>query len=754
MQFSTRVLAAMAVPAGGAACSVSIGASSAALTVTIPEADYFMTEDGGLDGLLATWQTQLNNNVQGYPQTAAAMGHAVGWGTWSAGWLFNITSGNDTGAFGGVTMTAVSTPTYSNEGPRGGIDLAVGFNSANDAFSAGDVLDVTGTDDLCVAWVAYIPSAPVGNPSLVSKYDGANGWQVYIEAATGNIRFQGVNGGGALFNADAGSGSSHLGSWHVGLATIDRATGMTRVGTRSLAGTSYVSAETATAATTTAGTATLNVGDLSSAPGTAPTGCYVAAVYVGTGASAATGLSTNISTALTNFANAVNASWSVAMSTTDGRITVANSFWPCAVSFTNTTQRDVLGFEYDFDYPQTAAQMALALGYGTWASGSIWLCNESSGDLAPTLGSITLADGSTPTYSNQGARGGSDKAIGFDSANDRFDGGASAHNVTATDDLILLWVARVDAIPSGSVDGIISKLAAGAGYQVNIDTSGYVYFQGYTTGPSSLFSSFTQVVPSQQKQWHVGIAVLDRSTGKARVGTCAIGGSPTVSTEMTCAASSMSNSDAFRVGDRADSPGNAPTDTKIAYVAAVTGSGVATGLSANLSTALSNFASYMKSQTGTQQARGVWFPDCPLFVAESDPRMAPVGSDARTSVSGSGDRITHVGVYHRYHRSISWSHVPIDRIREQSATYANASFRTFWDDTQLARGDISWFYPGSSLCIVDHNGNILGEDMQTGGPAEGWGVTDPRAVEPKRADPNGWTGLWRVEIPELIAKDE
>jgi hypothetical protein len=744
MQFSTRVLAAMAVPAGGAACSVSIGASSAALTVTIPEADYFMTEDGGLDGLLATWQTQLNNNVQGYPQTAAAMGHAVGWGTWSAGWLFNITSGNDTGAFGGVTMTAVSTPTYSNEGPRGGIDLAVGFNSANDAFSAGDVLDVTGTDDLCVAWVAYIPSAPVGNPSLVSKYDGANGWQVYIEAATGNIRFQGVNGGGALFNADAGSGSSHLGSWHVGLATIDRATGMTRVGTRSLAGTSYVSAETATAATTTAGTATLNVGDLSSAPGTAPTGCYVAAVYVGTGASAATGLSTNISTALTNFANAVNASWSVAMSTTDGRITVANSFWPSAVSFTNTTLRDVVGFEYDFNYPQTAAQMAMALGYGTWTSGSIWLCNESSGDLAPTLGSITLADGSTPTYSNQGARGGSDKAVGFDSNADSF-GGVDAFDLTGTDDLILVYVGQHTASPS---DALFSKYNGGTtrGWEVS-GASGAMRFRLYD-GAANTASAAS--LPT--KVWYVGALVVDRSTGKMRCGHCAIGSSPTVSSETTVTATDVSHSVAFAVNGSTWL--NGTTDFRLSYLAVVTGSGVATGLSANLSTALSNFASYMKSQTGTKQCRGVWFPDCPVFVAESDPRMAPVGSDARTSVSGSGDRITHVGVYHRYHRSISWSHVPIDRIREQSATYANASFRTFWDDTQLARGDISWFYPGSSLCIVDHNGNILGEDMQTGGPAEGWGVTDPRAVEPKRADPNGWTGLWRVEIPELIAKDE
>jgi hypothetical protein len=166
-----------------------------------------------------------------------------------------------------------------------------------------------------------------------------------------------------------------------------------------------------------------------------------------------------------------------------------------------------------------------------------------------------------------------------------------------------------------------------------------------------------------------------------------------------------------------------------------------------------DIAAVATPQTGTKHARSVWFPDCPMFIADSDPRLAPVGHDGRTSVSGSGARATFVGVYHRIHRAVSWPSVPLERIREQSAPYANASFRTFWDDTQLARGPVSWFRPGSSLCIVDYNGAVLGEDMQAGGPTEGWGVTDVD-VEPKRNDPKGWVGLWTVTIPELIAKDE
>jgi hypothetical protein len=742
--FSGRVEAKHVVPTGGASVSASNGALSSAVTVTVPASPYYLTAAGGASSLLTTLQTQLNENVQGYPTTAAAMQAAVGYGTWSAGWLFNITSGNDTGAFGGITMTAVSSPTYGTAGPRAGIDLAIGFNSANDAFSAGDVYDVTGTDDLCVAWVAYIPSAPVSNPSLVSKYDGSNGWQVYLEAGTGNVRFQGVNGGAALFNATAGSGSGHLGSWHVGIATIDRVAGKARVGTRSLAGVSYVSAEATTAATTTAGTATLRVGDLSSAPGTAPTGCYVSAFYIGAGSAAATGLSANLSTALTNLQNAVDSSFSVSTSLTGtsatGRTTISNSFWPASVSWTSTDLRDLLGFDRNVDYPQTAAQMAAAVGYGTWSAG--YLCNESSGNLASAFGTpATLTAASSPTYSNLGPRGGSDKAVGFDSNADSFAGG-DVFDITGTEDLALIWVGQHTASPS---DALFSKYDGGStrGWEVSGNAGGLrfrVYDGATNTATAASLTTNT---------WYVGGLVVDRSTGMMRVGFCPIGGSPTVSSETAIAANSAAHSVAFAVN--ASTWLNGTTNFKLAAFYIGTGSGVATGLSSNLSTALSNFATYMKSQTGTEQAQSLWFPDCPLAI-EGDPDQAPRVTDLRTSMSPTGNVLGLVGNSMYRHRGVMWSHVPKDRTWESAVTYANASWETFCKDAIFGLGH-AWMTPCSPLQIYyDKAGTqtAVGYTYNSSAGIPGWSVLNLTSIEPKPSQAQ-YTGLFRIELGDIVS---
>jgi hypothetical protein len=745
MQFAGHVLAAIAVPAGGSSCSVSIGASSAALTVTIPTADYFMTEDGGLDGLLATWQTQLNNNVQGYPQTAVAMGHVVP-ATWTAGWLLNITSGNDTGAFGGVTLTAGGAPGYVS-GPKGGIDKAVQVTNAAAYFTGGTNFDVNATSDLAIAWVAKLDASATA-ARLVQKNSGGTGYWIVDFSAT-QVLIQ-VNDGVDTATAQAAAGSAYAGQWHVGIAVWDRSTNRLRIATAALdAATSFVSTETdASAVGSTGAGATFYVGNTHAGP------TQLAALYIATGVGAATGLSANLATAIASFKSAINASWSASMSAADGRITVANSFWPSAVSFTNTTQRDVLGFEYDFDYPQTPAQMRAALGdRGTWTDGVGYLCNESSGNLASAFGApATLTANGTPTYGSQGARGGADKAIGFDAAATEYFDGGNTRDVGASDDLLVVVVWKWSGYPS-AYGSVVSKASGGFGNGWAILAMSDPWVAMFTgAGNANQVYAATNNSAFYKGQYCVAIGVVDRSTSRQRIGVINLAtGATSISSELAVSGS-FSNASSFRLG-KSDWI-NAPTDCQLSAVYVATGAGVATGVSANMASALSSFRSYMLGQTGTKQCRGVWFPECPVFVAESDPRLAPVRSDARTSVSGSGDRITHVGVYQRYHRVVRWSHVPISRIREQSATYANASFRTFWDDTQLARGSIPWFYPGSSLCIVDHNGNVLGQDMQTGGPTEGWGVDDPGAVEPKRVDPNGNDQRWLIEIAQLIAKDE
>lgn len=387
--FKGRVESRVTVPSGGASVSATIANGAGAKTATVAAGDFFLTSAGGVSSLITAFQTALNAACSPYPTTAATAAAAIGYGDFTSGacWLMQEASGSLSAAFGAPSLAAVSSPTYQNAGTTTG-DYAIGFNSANDAFSGGDVCDVTATDDLIVAWVGYVPAAAGGNYSVVSKYDGANGWQIYLESGTGNVRFQGVNGGVALFNADAGNGSYHGAGWHVGIAVIDRSTGKARIGTRSLAGTTTVSAEATTAATSTAGTAALRLGDLSSSPGTAPIGTYLSAVYVVSGSSVATGLSANLEAALTTFANAINAAWTVSLETATGTGLVsinwsgyATPTW--SLSWTSTDLRNLLGFTANISSVTTTQT-------GTEQARSLWfpdcpLSIEGDPDQAPRV---------------------------------------------------------------------------------------------------------------------------------------------------------------------------------------------------------------------------------------------------------------------------------------------------------------------------------------------------------------------------------
>lgn len=366
--FAGRVEAKLTVPSGGAAVSAT-NSGGGPTTCTVPAGNYFLTAAGGVSSLLTTLQTQLNSSSQGYPQIAAAMAAAVGYGAWSAGWLFNIASGNDSGAFGGVTMTAVSSPTYGTEGPRGGIDKAIGFNSASDAFSAGNNFDVGATDDLIIAWVGQFTATPASNYDLFSKtapgLAGA-GWYLYHN---GGGAFQ-FTVGDAADTATVTCAIPAANVWYAAIAVLERATNKIRVGYQALDGSSSL-VSTLTDATA--------VGSLSNAisflvgngdiTGSGPhPNALISAFYVAKGNGAATGLGANLSTALTNFANAINAAWSVSLSTTDGRVSIdwtgyTTPTW--SLSWTDTNLRDVLGFTANISNV-TTTQTGVAQAKGLW----------------------------------------------------------------------------------------------------------------------------------------------------------------------------------------------------------------------------------------------------------------------------------------------------------------------------------------------------------------------------------------------------
>lgn len=359
--FQGRIEAKMVNPSS-AAVSVTIPNGAGATSVTAaPAASYYLTAAGGVSGLLATMETALNDNVQGYPRTAAAATSALGQGSFTGGaaWLFDIASGNDSGAFGGVTMTAVSSPTYGTDGPRGGIDKAVGFNSANDAFSAGNVYNVGATDDLLGLLVVKQGSS--ANADMMGKL-GAAFWLVRFEPGNG-VRISVSDG---VDTVHANSATEFIGEYVAIVFYLERATNMVGIAVKGLtSGTVATASADASAVGALTNAANLTVGDhgvhgATNSPLTAFAG-------VVTGSGKATGVHANIATVIANWAAAVNASWSVSLGT-DGRISIGWTGYTTptwSLSWTDTTLRDVCGFTANIS-GVTTAQVSAKQADGIW----------------------------------------------------------------------------------------------------------------------------------------------------------------------------------------------------------------------------------------------------------------------------------------------------------------------------------------------------------------------------------------------------
>lgn len=671
----------------------------------------------------------------------AALG---GYGTtWSGGWLHNETSGDLAPAIGAITLTAVSSPTYLNVGPRGGIDYATGFDSVADAFDGGANYDVDATEDLIGAFVLYFDSI-TGNEDVWGKDNGSTGYLLARESSVIALYVRdGVDTVRVETNITAGTN-------YVCVLALDRANNQVRIAAVPFyGGTPALSGASSTAAVgSLANGATYTIGD----QGTYRAGnMRVAAHYIGKGVGIAGTLVANMSAATSNLQHALNSSFTVALSTTTGLVTIYNSFWPSYISFTSTTLRDVLGYAYNFDYPQTAARTTLALGgYGTFTAA--YLCNEASGDLASVYGlPAALADAASPTYSAVGARGGVDKAVGFSGATDQFYE-ADAFNVTATDDLCVAWVGKYTS-SSGTRTTTFSRLSGAF-------TDGWAIFAstGSSEGPSfqvqvnagSAFTASAGLAAYCLGEWHVGIAVVDRSTGKIRIGTRGLlSGTTTVSSEVT-ATGSFSTAGEFSVG-RGGIWLNADTSFALSAFFVASGASAATGLSANLSTALAAFATHMTSQTSTQQAKGLWLPDCPINL-DRDPEQAPRASDLRTSESPTGVVLGLCGNFKYRHTGLVYSHVPRAQAWDSAATYANGSWEEFFYETQMGLGS-SFFTPASPLQFYWDNAGVqtlLGAQGNSGAGLAGWTITDLSSIEPKQ--PAGqWTGLFRIDIGTVVS---
>jgi hypothetical protein len=734
-----RIESQLTVPAS-TTCSVSNGAQTSAVTCTLTAGTYFPTT------LAAHLQTLFNANVNGYPRSAAALASVIG-GTWTSGsgWLCDESATPLVPAFGSPNLTAGVSPTYLNAGPAGGVDYAVGFDSAGDAFAGGNVFDVSAADDLIIAWVAYLPAdlTDLTTNTIVTKEAGGARYRLFMyrnSASSCGVGLQTNDGVDDLYAVtDNASAALNIGAWHVGIAVVDRSTNRSRVATYNLTtGVATVSAETNIAALgSMSNAAAFTVGsDVAAA-------WRMSALYVVEGSGVATGLSAGLSTAVASLGAAIGSSFTVSLSTTTGLVSVSNSFWPSYVTF-NSTLRSTLGFAYDFDYPQTAAQMATALGYGTWTSGAGYLCNETSGDLAAAFGTpATLADSGTTTYANQGARGGADKAIGFGAITDYFNGG-DYHDVGATDDLIVVWVGKFSSAVSGGDRTLFSKQDTPR-WSVETITTGEIQLVLY----DGVDATYAQTANTGQltKEWHVGVAVLDRGATASRMGVLGLTSGTSVISAATSSSSigDCSNSVGFKIGGYS----GPPTEFQVAAVYITTGSGVATGLSSNLSTALSNFATYMKSQTGTMQAECLWIPGCSLSLDSGDPSVAPIGDDARATVSPDGNVYGTSETTFYHHRGLRFSRVNKAKVWANHATYVNADWETFYLDTQV--GQHAWATPFSRVKVYFDNAGTATE--LGGGDVAGWKMPSPTKLNQLRNAVDPWTGLVDVKLGDLFASE-
>ncbi len=169
-----------------------------------------------------------------------------------------------------------------------------------------------------------------------------------------------------------------------------------------------------------------------------------------------------------------------------------------------------------------------------------------------------------------------------------------------------------------------------------------------------------------------------------------------------------------------------------------------------------NIASGAVPVTGTQNARGLWLPNCPATL-EGDPVRAPKVTDLRATEGPTGTVISYKSTSMRVHKLLRYSHVARARIWEGSAATTYASLQQWLDDSQNGDGGHTWFSVGSAFqAYWDNAGTdaIVGADLNGGsGPSAGWNFApaiDDIGNVVKRVDA-AWLGMWSVEFPRLVA---
>ena len=221
----------------------------------------------------------------------------------------------------------------------------------------------------------------------------------------------------------------------------------------------------------------------------------------------------------------------------------------------------------------------------------VWLCDETSGNLAPTVGGMTLtASGAGLIYGLAGPRGGADRAVGFTvSSSGTFDSGNNTiFNLGLTDELIVGWVGEWDALPGafGQICGNASNTFINGWSLTGTDGTAI----GINVGPAAIYGARLGTNAYFVGQPHAGLAVVDRMTGAVRVAIRDLfGGTVFVSTPNTAIAGQVVTSASnFTVGTGDWVLGNSNLRLSALFIGK--GPGVCSGISLTIENALNRFA--------------------------------------------------------------------------------------------------------------------------------------------------------------------
>jgi hypothetical protein len=135
--------------------------------------------------------------------------------------------------------------------------------------------------------------------------------------------------------------------------------------------------------------------------------------------------------------------------------------------------------------------------------------------------------------------------------------------------------------------------------------------------------------------------------------------------------------------------------------------------------------------------------------------MAPEDTDLRSTESPTGLTIGLSGNVKYVHTNVRWDRVPVDRIREASATYANASLEVFFRDCISGLGGHAWFTPLSPMQVYWSNAGtdaLLGADANDGAGTDGWCITGlSKFSELAKMSQPGFAGQFNVRLPRIVS---